>query len=120
MRVPGLGASGSSRLCAAAFAVAPGPPRAWRRSFREPRRTGRLAAAARANPQAIKYLLDPESLPEAMPSGYRLGTEEEAIILADSLIVAWHATAGAVEWLREHRRKAKKVREQGRKKRGRR
>ena len=80
--------------------------------------TRRLTGAARANPHVIKYLLDPDSLPGAIPSAYRLGTEEEAIIVADHLIEAWHATTGAVEWLREHRRKAKKARELGRKKRG--
>ncbi len=81
--------------------------------------TRRLDAAIRSNSHVVKYLLDPDGLPDELPSSYGSGSEEEAILAADGLVEAWHATPGAVEWLRGRRREAKKLREVRRKKRGR-
>lgn len=58
-----------------------------------------LRNALSANRHVPKYLLD-EELPEFLPSGYSLGSKEEAIICAEQLIDAWEATAGAIDWLK--------------------
>ncbi|MGH7725313.1 MAG: tetratricopeptide repeat protein [Candidatus Eiseniibacteriota bacterium] len=77
--------------------------------------TSALALAVRGNPHVVKYLLDPSRLPESLPSSYRLGSEEEAIIAADLLVDAWRAAPEAIEWLKAWRRDTKKVREKTRK-----
>jgi tetratricopeptide (TPR) repeat protein len=58
-----------------------------------------LRNALSVNRHVPKYLLD-EELPELLPSGYSLGSKEEAIICAEQLIDAWEATAGAIDWLK--------------------
>jgi tetratricopeptide (TPR) repeat protein len=58
-----------------------------------------LRNALSVNRHVPKYLLD-EELPEFLPSGYSLGSKEEAIICAEQLIDAWEATAGAIDWLK--------------------
>ncbi|MCJ7676075.1 MAG: hypothetical protein MUO33_13120 [Sedimentisphaerales bacterium] len=58
-----------------------------------------LRNALSVNRYVPKYLLD-EELPELLPSGYSLGSKEEAIICAEQLIDAWEATAGAIDWLK--------------------
>ncbi len=77
--------------------------------------TAALAAAVRANAHAVKHLLDPEFVPGELPASFRFGGEAEGRIVALSLQQTWQATPGAEDWLREHRREAKKAREKARK-----
>jgi len=58
-----------------------------------------LQNALSVNKYVPEYLLGYEELPEFLPSGYSLGSEEEAKICADMLIDAWDETPGATEWL---------------------
>ena len=88
---------------------------AFRRHGKGAESNRRLAEALRANPHAVKYLLDADNLPPEFPHSYRFGSEEEAILLADNLVDAWRATPGALDWLRGQRREAKKLRERRRK-----
>ena len=76
----------------------------------------KLAVAVRGNPHVAKYLSGSARLPERLPDRYGFGTDDEAVIAAASLLGAWHATPGAMAWLRESRRRGKKVREQKRQK----
>lgn len=73
-----------------------------------------LAAAVRGNPHVVKYLAGSAEIPADLPEHYRLGGEDEATIVASELVRAWEGTPGAVEWLRDHRRRAKKERAQKR------
>ncbi len=59
-----------------------------------------LRRALSANRRVPKYLTRREELPPTDPPSYGLGSEEEAVICARALADAWHATPGAVEWLR--------------------
>ncbi len=76
-----------------------------------------LARAIRANRHALKYLLE-----SARPVGvaddgaYGPGDEREAVRIEEELGPAYDDTPGAIEWLRRHRRDAKKAREAKRKK----
>jgi hypothetical protein len=45
-----------------------------------------------------------------------MGTDDEAVIAAASLLGAWQVTPGAMAWLRDSRRRGKKAREQKRQK----
>ena len=62
-------------------------------------------AAVRANPYAIRYLLDPDSAPEEAAPVFRLGSREEAGGVVDALLEAFEATDGALEWLRAQARR---------------
>jgi tetratricopeptide (TPR) repeat protein len=73
-----------------------------------------LTAALRSNPHVPKYLLGGGRLPEPAGDSYRPGSDEEAVLAAESLRKPWQETPGAVNWLRESRKRAKKVREQKR------
>ena len=75
-----------------------------------------LAVAVRGNPHVTKYLSGSARLPEAFADSYRSGSDEEAALAAASLLAAWHATPGAMDWLRDSRRRGKKAREQKRQK----
>jgi tetratricopeptide (TPR) repeat protein len=76
----------------------------------------KLAVAVRGNPHVMKYLSGSARLPEALAHSYRPGSDDEAALAATSLLGAWHATPGAMAWLRESRRRGKKAREQKRQK----
>lgn len=69
-----------------------------------------LRAAIALNPHVVKYLLDPMRLPEEIPESYAPRTEEEAMVVARGLELAWDVTTGAVEWLGRVRRDAKRTR----------
>jgi len=58
-----------------------------------------LQKALSVNKHVPDYLLGDEELPDTFPSGYSLGSEEEAIICAEQLIDVWDETPGAIEWL---------------------
>lgn len=58
-----------------------------------------LQNALSVNKYVPKYLLGYEELPEFLPPGYSLGSEEEAEVCADMLIDAWDETHSAIEWL---------------------
>ncbi|MEQ1833204.1 MAG: hypothetical protein ABL977_09120 [Candidatus Eisenbacteria bacterium] len=70
-----------------------------------------LAKATQANRHALKHLLADEP-PEVGPDDgyYTPGDEHEALIIADELYEAYEGSMGAAEWLRAHRRDAKKAR----------
>jgi len=72
------------------------------------RRNGASAGAGKALKKALAanrhvpdYVLERRPLPEWEPDAYSLGSIEEAILCAESLVPAWQSTEGAVEWLRE-------------------
>ncbi len=58
-----------------------------------------FAAAAAANPHAVKYLLDPESMPPDEAESFDAGSRDEGAYVADTLLEAYEATNGALEWL---------------------
>lgn len=70
-----------------------------------------LAAALKGNPHVLKYLTGSAAMPRWLPEAYRPGSEDEAQLATAMLAPAWHATEGAVEWLRESRKLRKKQRE---------
>ncbi len=76
-----------------------------------------LARANRANRHVLKYLIDaatPRDVRDDRP--HVAGGEHEAVLIDDALGVAFEDTPGATEWLRQHRRGAKKSREAKRRK----
>jgi tetratricopeptide (TPR) repeat protein len=58
-----------------------------------------LDAALAANLHVVKYLLDPDALPVERPPHFALGSNEEAVYVAESLVDAYDATPGARPWL---------------------
>ena len=71
-----------------------------------------FAAAVGANPHVVKYLLDPDAMPDPDAPSFELGSREEAVYVADALFDAFESTAGALEWLaaqknRQRRSKAR-------------
>ena len=72
---------------------------------REARR--RLRAALKSNRRVPAYLTGRKDLPVDLPSHYAYGSDEEAVLCADDLIVPWSSTPGAVEWLRAETRKGR-------------
>jgi tetratricopeptide (TPR) repeat protein len=58
-----------------------------------------FAAAVGANPHVVKYLLDPDAMPDPDAPAFELGSREEAAYVADALVDAFESTAGALEWL---------------------
>ena len=58
-----------------------------------------FAAAVGANPHVVKYLLDPDAMPDPDAPSFELGSREEAAYVADALVDAFEATEGALEWL---------------------
>jgi tetratricopeptide (TPR) repeat protein len=73
-----------------------------------------LGRAVRANAHVPKYLLGSARLPESPPH-YRLGSDDEAVIVAEEQLPAWSTTPGALEWLRGQKRRARKDRQAKRK-----
>lgn len=65
-----------------------------------------LKKAMNTNRNVPKYLLGYEEMPEFLPSGYRPGSEDEAVICAEQLADVWEGTKGALEWLAERGDKA--------------
>jgi hypothetical protein len=59
----------------------------------------RLSEALRTNRRVAKYLDGTAPLPDQDPETYAVGSEEEAVIAARILAVAWQATPGAAAWL---------------------
>ena len=58
-----------------------------------------FAAAVGANPHVVKYLLDPDAMPDTDAGSFELGSREEAAYVADALFDAFESTEGALEWL---------------------
>ena len=58
-----------------------------------------FAAAVGANPHVVKYLLDPDAMPDPDAESFELGSREEAAYVADALVDAFESTEGALEWL---------------------
>jgi tetratricopeptide (TPR) repeat protein len=58
-----------------------------------------FAAAAAANPHAVKYLLDPESMPRDEAESFEAGSRDEGAYVADTLFRAYETTDGVLEWL---------------------
>lgn len=67
----------------------------------------RLRQALGANRGVPKYLTGKKELPDTDPPSYALRSEEEAVICVRELAGVWHATPGAVEWLRTEARARK-------------
>ncbi|MBI5170364.1 MAG: tetratricopeptide repeat protein [Candidatus Eisenbacteria bacterium] len=68
-----------------------------------------LAAAKRANPGVLKYLTGTSELPDLLPDSWVAGRDSEAQVVSDRLIDAFDGVAGAVEWLKQERKQAKKA-----------
>jgi tetratricopeptide (TPR) repeat protein len=58
-----------------------------------------FAAAVGANPHVVKYLRDPDTMPDPDAPSFELGSREEAAYVADALFDAFGSTEGALEWL---------------------
>lgn len=58
-----------------------------------------LDEALHANPDVVKYLLVPESIPPDRPSHFALGSKDEAAYIAEALGEAFQATVSAALWL---------------------
>jgi tetratricopeptide (TPR) repeat protein len=58
-----------------------------------------FVAAAAANAYAIKYLLDPESMPPDEAESFEAGSRDEGAYVADMLLGPYETTNGALEWL---------------------
>jgi hypothetical protein len=56
-------------------------------------------AAIHANPYVVSYLLDPDSIPVDRPPHFALYSREETAYVAETLVDAFAATDGALEWL---------------------
>jgi tetratricopeptide (TPR) repeat protein len=63
-----------------------------------------LGAASRANPHVVRYLIDPDALPDQVAPVFELGSREEAGNVVDALLESFEATDGALEWLRAQAR----------------
>jgi tetratricopeptide (TPR) repeat protein len=72
---------------------------------REARRL--LRAALKSNRRVPAYLIGQKEMPVSMPSYYAMGSNEEAVLCANDLVLPWAATPGAVEWLRAEMRKGR-------------
>jgi tetratricopeptide (TPR) repeat protein len=59
-----------------------------------------LKQAITANRHVSQYLLGLKPLPDVFPNGYSLGSEDEAIVCADEIGLAWKQTPGALDWLK--------------------
>jgi hypothetical protein len=57
-----------------------------------------LQEATRKNRHVIRYLLEPDTMPERAPH-FALGSKEEAAFAADELLDAFEQTDGALAWL---------------------
>jgi hypothetical protein len=64
-----------------------------------PRTRAALDGALQANPHAVKFLLNPDSIPFERPPHIALGSKDEGAYVAEMLGDAFEATAGAVSWL---------------------
>jgi len=60
-----------------------------------------LQEATRKNRHVIRYLLEPDTMPERAPH-FALGSKEEAAFAATELLAAFEETEGALEWLQMH------------------
>ena len=61
-------------------------------------------AACAANPHVVEYLLDPEAIPFRTPPHYALGSEEEAVYVAQRLGPLFEVTEGVLDWLEKRTR----------------
>ncbi len=60
-----------------------------------------LQEAHRGNPHAANLLLFVEDLPEQLPTMFRQGERDEAVLYAHDYRACWRDTEGALPWLRE-------------------
>jgi hypothetical protein len=60
---------------------------------------GRLREAVRANRHVPKCLTGKVGWPGSLPEPYAFGSEEETVLCAHKLGVAWRATPSAKRWL---------------------
>jgi hypothetical protein len=67
-----------------------------------------LRAAVKANRRVPDYLVGRRELPAELPTHYALGSDDEAVLCADDLIVPWSETPGAVAWLRKEMARSKR------------
>jgi tetratricopeptide (TPR) repeat protein len=61
-----------------------------------------LADAVAANPHLVRFLLDPSAMPSDRPEYFSLGTEDEALYVAEEVRPAVDATPGAAAWMARH------------------
>jgi tetratricopeptide (TPR) repeat protein len=64
-----------------------------------PRTRDALDGALQSNPHAVKFLLNPDSIPFERPPHIALGSNDEGAYVAEMLGDAFEVTAGAVSWL---------------------
>jgi tetratricopeptide (TPR) repeat protein len=69
-----------------------------------------FVAAAAANAYAVKYLLDPESMPPDEADSFEVGSRDEGAYVAEMLFGAYEATNGAFEWLDEQNSRRRRSR----------
>src|SRR5262249_6150005 len=71
-----------------------------------------LREARKANKHVTPYLLGEKLLPPEPPSNYVPGEASEAIHYAGSFLAGWRNTDGAVAWVRQAKKSAKKKRQE--------
>jgi hypothetical protein len=81
---------------------------AFRKEGDTPEARKLLKAARKVNKHVPAYLLGDKQLPAEPPLGYSPGEPSEAIQYAAGFLPGWKATEGAVAWLREAGRPARK------------
>jgi tetratricopeptide (TPR) repeat protein len=72
-----------------------------------------LQRAVKSNKHVVPYLLGDKFPPAEQPPYYSPGDENEALVYIGSFLSGWKATPGAVDWLREVAKPAKKKRTRG-------
>ena len=60
-----------------------------------------MKEAKKKNKHVIPYLLGKKRLPSELPSSYRIGDENEAIIYADEHLHIWREIPGVSDWLKK-------------------
>jgi tetratricopeptide (TPR) repeat protein len=78
-----------------------------------------LADAVAANPHVARFLIDLDAMPADRPEYYRLGGEDEAVFVAETLGPVVDAVPGAAAWLARHGAQPAPKDRRGRRRRGR-
>jgi tetratricopeptide (TPR) repeat protein len=81
---------------------------AFRRHGDTPEARQLLQEAKKTNKHVPAYLLGEKFPPSQQPGSYSPGDESEALNYLGTFLAAWKSTPGAVAWLRENVKKAKK------------
>jgi len=73
----------------------------FRRSGDAPEVRKCLQEAQRRNPFVVPMLIGDKETPQVTPEYFTPGSEEEAAICVEQVVIGWEDTPGAIEWLEE-------------------